>query len=159
MYTQERADINGYSAWHVDEIDGKERWMLAYDQDWTEVIAEALVETTRERRIDMTGRNKSGYRFSVQTTIALTVRIGYRHDYKLSDPLHYYKGRKAAIREALRWLKTGHYKMITRMDIEDAARQAGATELELLNCWDENENRHLTNAMRLYEQYTKEPHQ
>ena len=154
MYTQERADITGWSAWHVDDSPEGERWMLAYDQNFTEVRAEAVVKTTKTRKTDITGRNASGYRWSTVTEITLGVRVGYRGDtYTLKDPLVYYAGRKSAIRQVLRWVAGDGHLLVTKMEMDWAAHLRGASDLERLDCWDEDRAVELRNLWRLLEQY------
>jgi len=156
MYEQARADIEGWASWHVDtDAEGRERWMLAYDQDWTEVKAEALVDEVRERKIDWTGRNKSGYRMSVHTELTITVRTGYRGEVTLSDPIIVYKGKKSAIRDTLRWIAGGHHLTAARFDLEDRLRKIEVPMAARLDCFDEDEAKHLQNLYWLYERYAK----
>ncbi|MBU1621837.1 MAG: hypothetical protein KJ604_20465 [Gammaproteobacteria bacterium] len=144
------AEIEGKSGIHCWSQYDPNIWKLV-DNGYT--IAEIRFNTTRERKTDYTGRRQ----YRIQTTHHLTFSIRLEHaqdDYTLDDCGYtFYGGEAETIRKVMEMYQNGWFWQEITWDAEGKARDAGASELAIMNArydtsWmNRNDDQHVAQRM------------
>lgn len=126
-----------YGMARVGSEDGVHAWNQN-DDTWRVVkgyvvVATFTLETHRHRREDLSGRK--AYRMYTEHDVTITVCAGYNKEYTL-QPLRFYGGEVATIKQILKMFEEGHIFDAARIDAHSEARKLGATDLQLIQAND-----------------------
>jgi hypothetical protein len=109
-------------------------------------LAKARIETTRQRREDWSGQK--AFRMIVNSQASVELELAY----KISVTVQNFKtsnGRIATLRELMQTIEQGHMARFARQQLQDTARETGASDLDILNAWHEDEKQHARNLYNL----------
>lgn len=158
MKEQRTIQGNKMKAWEYDT----NTWNIATDDDGlVEVVASAVLNTTRQRRMDYSG--EKAYRVNVRTEVTLTVRIGYKMEVVLGDQILFYDGTVGAMRKLFEYVQSGMAMKSAQFELESRAHKAGLSDYQIMDAlydWrntDENQTeqtcRRLYRAIEKHQEY------
>jgi hypothetical protein len=138
-------------AWHNGaDANGLDSWTIATRGQMVETVGRVLViGTTTERRVDMTGTRKSGYRRVSTTRLQVSVRFSYDVEVEIDEVIEIRKGTRSALRECMRHLQVGAWDYQVRYQLEREARELGIMEWRIMDCFDTVSATHIKNLHRM----------
>ena len=137
---EKKINVNDLKAWYT----GDGNWTIAEDNgSWA--IGSIKVETTREWIEDYSGIKN--FRVKVNSKVKATVRINTRNNLHLTEEYQINKSQIATVKECMKLFSV--FRSDARTQMEQIARQQLKYEYQIIDCYDNKTEKHLSNLWQL----------
>ncbi len=138
--SQKKIKSNGFEAWYT----GDGNWTIS---DGSSSVGSAKLFTERRCREDWSGLKK--FKVITENKIKLTIKVTWKNEITIDETFIERCSLDQAIKRMINFVKNGSGHSCARMQLEQQARELGISEWKIIECYDQDGQKHCQNIFWL----------